>query len=372
MKNNPLTRGIYLRGGVYWFAVQKKKKRHFVSLHTGDLSEAIRKAAAMRHGPELEPGDRLTPSTERFVAYMLALREKGAEGGWAKATNNKIYTLRRFVEFCGNTTPDRISTGLIRRFYEERLQTLNAQTAYGNLMTVRSFFNWCRDVEKSVRDNPCVPLRISAPPSVGRKDFCSAELVASLIQNCDREDLKFVLYCGFHAGLRFLEITEAVPWWFDLKAGLLHLRKTVTIQFKDREERTIPLTASFTKFVRDDYGLREPFMLHPENQHGKNRYRYDFTRPFREYMKAQGCQWVTPHTMRHTFASLLASLPPEKGGPSIFQIAVWLGDDVRTVQKHYAKLRPQPGAIDAAFEISAHSSSSEHQPPHPIHGDHKA
>jgi integrase len=88
-------------------------------------------------------------------------------------------------------------------------------------------------------------------------------------------------------------------------------------------------------------------MLHPEKEHGRNRYRYDFTRPFTEYMKQQGCEWVTPHIMRHTFASLLAS-----ANVSIFKIATYLGDDVRVVQRHYAKLLPEPGALDAAFQSS--------------------
>lgn len=346
-------RNIYKRGDIYWFSLQRDKKRIAVSLKTSDLTEAIRKAARIRHSPAIESGLRLDHCVERFVKEMQSLRQRGSREGWARRTaDSKIYVLRAFANFVGNNiSPDRIDVDLIRDFYQARLRTLNAQTAYGNLMTVRSFFNWCVDSEKICRSNPCKELRVKPPPTVGRKDFCSVELVSKLIKECERDDLRYVLFCGFHSGLRFLEIVESVPWWFDLKRGLLHLRKTPTMQFKDMEERTIPLTDQFIAFLKT-YGLREPFMLHPENEkHGKNRYRYDFTRPFREYMKAQKCEWVTPHTMRHTFASLLASLAPDKGSPSIFQIAVWLGDDVRTVQKHYAKLRPQPGALNAAFHV---------------------
>jgi integrase len=41
-------------------------------------------------------------------------------------------------------------------------------------------------------------------------------------------------------------------------------------------------------------------------------------------MEEQGCEWVTPHVMRHSFASILAS-----AGKSIFKISEWLGDSVR-------------------------------------------
>ena len=61
-------------------------------------------------------------------------------------------------------------------------------------------------------------------------------------------------------------------------------------------------------------------------------------------MAKHKCAWVTPHVARHTFASLLAS-----AGVSIYKIAQWLGDDVRVVQQHYAKLLPKDADIEAAF-----------------------
>ena len=348
-----LTRGIYKRGNLYWFSHQKDKKRKFFSLNTADLATAIRKAAQIRHSPTITSGLLLINCVDRFVRDMAAARERGARKGWARRTaDSKIYTLRQFSDYVGKLTPERVTSEHIRKFYQMRLRSLNAQTAYGNYMTVRSFFNWCV-TEHLARENPCILVKVETPPRAARKDFCSLELVAKLISECPRADLKYVLYCGFHTGLRALEIVESVPWWFDLKRGHLHLRKTPTINFKDLEERTIPLTSDFQTFLRDDYGLQEPFMLHPENKHGKNRYRYDFKRPFTLYMKEQKCAWVTPHIMRHTFASLLASMDPMLGGPSDFEICTWMGIDLRTYQRTYAKLRPRRGALDKAFHAVA-------------------
>ena len=78
-----------------------------------------------------------------------------------------------------------------------------------------------------------------------RESFCSFEERDRLISECIDDELKFVLYCGFHAGLRFNEIIEAIPGWFDLEHGRIMLRKTKTMQFKDREERTVPMTKEF-------------------------------------------------------------------------------------------------------------------------------
>jgi integrase len=58
-------------------------------------------------------------------------------------------------------------------------------------------------------------------------------------------------------------------------------------------------------------------------------------------MKAQAVGWVTPHVMRHTFASLLAI-----DGKSIYKIAAWLGDTVRVTERVYAHLCPQDGDVN--------------------------
>jgi hypothetical protein len=50
--------------------------------------------------------------------------------------------------------------------------------------------------------------------------------------------------------------------------------------------------------------------------------------------------------MRHSFTSICASK-----GIDIYRIATWLGDDVRVVQRHYAKLRPDDREIMKAFRV---------------------
>lgn len=187
-------------------------------------------------------------------------------------------------------------------------------------------------------------VKLARLDTKGRSEFRPPALRDKLIANCKREDLRFALFCGFHAGMRKQEIIEARPDWFNLKAGSIHVRKTDTFRPKDREDRHIPMTKAFKAFLKK-YGLRSPFMLHPEVSHGESRYRWDFRRPWADYVAQHKCPRVTPHVARHTFASLLASV-----GVSIYKIAQWLGDDVRVVQKHYAKLLPKNADIEAAFK----------------------
>jgi integrase len=335
---NPM-RGIYRRGSIYWLARQVDKKRHFVSLETSDPVEALGRAEKIRTEGVLETGAILCHTVERYIRYCRG------RGEWTLSTErSKGYVLKSFAKWAGKITPAEVSPEIIHHYYTERVKTHSPRTAHGNLMTLRGLFRWCMEVERTCRDNPAAKLRVKTPSLAAREDFCSPALRDKLISECPRDDLKFVLYCGFHAGLRFNEIVEAKASWFDLNAGLLHLRKHEGIQFKDGEERTIPLTKGFSTFLRT-YGLYRPYMVHPEiPTRRKSVYRWDFGRPFDHYMEAQKVPWVTPHIMRHTFASLLAS-----AGVSIYKIAKWLGDDVRTVQRHYAKLLPNDGEIERAF-----------------------
>jgi integrase len=209
-------------------------------------------------------------------------------------------------------------------------------------MTVRSFFNWCVDQDLCEK-NPAVDVRMSRLTEQATKPFADRPLVARLIKKAPNDDMRFILYCGFHAGMRRLEIVEARPSWFKLAHGHVEISTTETFRPKDRQTRTVPLSEEFSAFLKK-YGLREPFVLHPDEPHGLSRYRYDFRRPFTDFMKAQKVPWITPHIMRHSFASCCAI-----AGVDIFRIATWLGDGIRVTQKHYAKLLPNDRAIDKVF-----------------------
>lgn len=334
-------KGIYLRGNIYWYAPPMRHGKHepYVTLETSDLTEAIKRAKEIRENPLLSASEGLEQEAKNCAAYKLRMKE------WTEASvESKQAVLRAFARTqpAGHTAAN-VTTTAIQKYHDGLMKTLTPSTVNGYMMTLRSFFNWCVDVQRLIRRSPMDAVKVVKTVGRAREDFATFELRDKLIADTPDDDLRFILYMGFHAGLRKREIIEARPFWFDLPNGMLHLRMTATMRFKDKEERSIPMTADFQKFMQS-YGLREPFLLKPEVKPGKGKYRYDFRKPFEDYMKAQGCVWLTPHIMRHTFASLLAT-----SGVSIYKVALWLGDDVKTVQKHYAKLVPGDKDIERAF-----------------------
>ena len=202
-----------------------------------------------------------------------------------------------------------VTAASLQKYHDRLLKKLTASTVNGYMMTFRSFFNWAVDVQKIIRRNPMDAVKIVRTKGNRRENFAGFELRDKLIAEAPNDDLRFILYMGFHAGLRKQEIIEARPFWFDLDAGILHLRKTATMEFKDGEERSIPMTREFTKFMRH-YGLREPFLLQPNVKAGKSRYRYDFRKPFSDYMKKQGVEWGVKNADSHEKNAIDVVLPP--------------------------------------------------------------
>src|ERR1700756_5213163 len=82
------------------------------------------------------------------------------------------------------------------------------------------------------------------------------------------EDLKFILYCGFHAGLRKKEITMAKVSWFDLDHRLIHPQNMPEESYalKDEDNRTIDMTDEFHGFLTEYLMNREhgEFVLRPD------------------------------------------------------------------------------------------------------------
>lgn len=330
-------KGIYQRGNIFWYSRMVKGQRAQMSLDTSDYAEAVVKALEIRAGPFLANADPLLSEIDAFIKYKVQQNEYSAA-----SAESKRYALKEFASFVRKADPATITPSDVDRFYQKLRSRVAESTAQGYISTLRSFFNRLLETRK-VRTNVVKAVKLARLDSNGRKQFCTPVLRDKLIGKCKREDLKFVLFCGFHAGMRKAEIIEARPDWFDLKQGLIHILSTPTFRPKDRDARTIPMTKAFKAFLKT-YGLRSPFMLQPHVPHGESRYRFDFRRPWTEYVSEHKCPWVTPHVARHTFASLLAS-----AGVSIYKIAQWLGDDVRVVQQHYAKLVPKDADIEAAF-----------------------
>lgn len=147
------------------------------------------------------------------------------------------------------------------------------------------------------------------------------------------KNIHLVCALGFYAGLRKREISFARWEWFDLDRNLINLSNYDNFETKSRKNRTIPLLNNLKKILLE-YGenQKEGFLF--EKANGTKEYHYYFRKMFDRIRRETGLNWVTPHTMRHTFASLLA----QEGVP-LYSITSWMGHSHSRVTELYAHLQ---------------------------------
>lgn len=313
------------------FRYSRGGRQRRVSTKTRDEATAIRFANDILSKPEVE---KAAAHVAEIRAYLAAQRKADRLSAQSAGVRGDILPL--FFEHAGKASIEQVTTGDVQRWYESLTVAEDTRQTY--VRWARAFFRWLVEHGR-LRVNPCQGVKLGRLRPVARKGTLSKADVARLIEACTDDSLKFVLFCGFHAGMRKEEVIEARPEWFDLEHGHIHIGPTATWIPKDRERRTVPISKAFAAFL-ETYGKPSPYMLAPDVKKGRAKYRYDFRRPYNEHLKACGVK-CSFHDARRTFASQLVS-----AGVSVYKVAVWLGDGVRVVEKHYGHLQPDNGDLE--------------------------
>ena len=254
-------------------------------------------------------------------------------------------------------TPARLDTWLV--VYEKKAwsqQTIRMYAAY-----VKTFVGW---LYKSghLASNALESYDLPEEKPMGRKNWLRKAEVSKVIGAVEpkysanakpatiekakqaAEDLKFILYCGFHAGLRRKEIAMAKVSWFDLDHGLIHAQNMPEEGYalKDEENRTIDMSDGFRAFLIDYLKDRKSgeFVLRPEKAQGTWKYRYDFSRMVEGHFESLEVR-CSIHDMRRSFASNAVS-----SGISLYIVAKWLGDGYEVIERSYGHLAPNTGEIN--------------------------
>jgi integrase len=342
-----------------WYRWSEGGRRFAVSLKTDSLQEAIQKIQNIKAGRAIvrweEGGSTERTVMTRLVDDYLTMAQTRAKKPMRPRTAEMVkYVLLKFLRDSKLGDAREITLAAIQTWLEKlRREGLAADTLnrYGNCL--RPFTRYLVDKRLAVRgefDKFEVPERGAS----GRKNWLKLEEANRVIADSTDQDLTFVLFCGFHAGLRKSEIIAAKVKWFDLEANLLHVQNDPASGFilKDRECRSIPLTPAFREFLRGYLGQRggSEYCLEPGKLGGTSVYRYDFKRTINSHFKKCGVV-CSAHDMRRSFASNLVS-----HGKSIYKVAKWLGDGVAVVERSYGHLAPADRDIDVLGSSSVLSA----------------
>ena len=338
-------RGEKVPGFWYWQppTAEGHARPQAMSLRTKSYDEA---AAMVGDLMTRRLADDRTGHLEEVAEQVVAAKLKHKK--WTPKTAREARAShRRLIAFMGNRKPDHVSRDDLLRWHASMLEEgLSAASAAHHIRQARSVFSSLLEMGITVR-NPAAALRLPTVQSSRRDRFCSAEERDRLIDAAaDRPHLQLILYCGFHAGMRYGEIVHARPEWIQRSSGG---GGSITVQAdeaadwvpKGKKARSVPLSRAFAGFL-DRFDAPGPYLLRPDKPPGgRHQYRYDAKRAFKNLAAANGLPWVTFHTMRHTFGSLLSI-----AGVSDLKIRRWMGISSEVFERHYAGLHPEDPDID--------------------------
>ena len=376
-KTDKLGKGLLLRGKTYWYRRMVNGEHLQISLHTSDPVEALRIATDIKNtgsvtyaSAKKTTGETLDDQIARYIDSRAGMnKHTEATTSWAKRA------LGQFSAHVKNKSIKAVTAADIEGFYQSlrkrkygkagKKKQFSENAAHSYLRAVRGFTSWAHQ-QKLTFVNPAKTVKVGKASQPAKIRFATREEREAILAAATNDSTRFILYCAFWAGMRFNEIVEAKPDWFNLEENFIHIHngettypdgRVVKFVTKNKKNRYVPLSPRFKEFLTH-YRLKSPFMLEPDVQHGLG-YRYDFRKPWRKVMQdaaeklnadakkagklpMTNFDWLTPHIARHTFASLLA-----QHGTSIYKIAQWIGDGVKVCTDHYAHLAPSDNAINA-------------------------
>lgn len=257
---------------------------------------------------------------DEFIEYVEVERGRSIR----TAENYRLY-MERLVEFAGNIPVYKITDELIRkyrlwlnRYIDEQGRDLSTITQNYHLIALRNFLKYCSQRDIETLDSGRIIL-----PKIQKKQvsFLLAEEVARMFDAIDSDDAnelrdKAILELLFSGGMRVSELCNLNRDQVNLE------RREFTVRGKGNKDRPIFISQSAAdaigKYLSSRSDSLKPLFLNNSRNIHKNLADSDgidaseqrrltprsIQRIVSKYAQAAGItKHVTPHTLRHSFAT---------------------------------------------------------------------
>ena len=353
-------KGLYLkRGWYYWQPPTPKgrgKRPRAIALKTQDIVEATTKAVEL---------------SEKVTLANLLSKHSFQDAvsryiHWAEASGRQSLSTRKSSEkalimmgnLLGNppiNTIDKATAQAVETALRsgEALQTIpngehkgmrgtgkkrSDATVKFYMRIFKGFCTWLTN-EGMVLKHPMEGMKHPTSKATRRAKFCTMKQRELLLEAPPSKEVEFMLMWGFFAGLRLGEMI-AMEWdwlWIEGDQGVLTVQETSNWKPKDRELREIPLHPRLIDFMSEWTEGDNAYVLRPDKTKWKEPplYRYNPRHAFKSHVASLGLEWVSYHTLRHSFATHLAMK-----GTAMSEIAGLLGDGIEVTEKHYVAYAP--------------------------------
>lgn len=250
---------------------------------------------------------------ENFISYLRFNR--GLSENTLKAYEEALHSFAKFIasEHKG-TTWRTVTKQMIDEYVVEMVAGASAPaTIKQHVSALRTFYKTCMALGADVQN----PARYVSTPRMGDelpKTIETEAISAALKDETVPAQAKAAIAIIFETGIRLQEL-------LDLRAGDIHPEtQSITIKGKGKKQRTVYYGELTRKYGRCWRG----------EQHTQRGVRHLVYNALKPYSKAQQ---LSPHAIRHTFASQLLN-----NGMAMEGIRVLLGHEHLETTEVYAKL----------------------------------
>jgi integrase/recombinase XerD len=267
---------------------------------------------------------------DQFINYARLVR--GLSHNTIEAYSRDLTQFSRFLEQ-HHLSPSAVSRAQIIAYISSLSGSLSHRSVARNISAIRSFFRFLTS-EGRVRENPA---RLLETPRISRKlpEILSIEEVDRLLARPDPSTPagsrdRAMLELLYATGLRVSELIHLTILNVNLESGYLRTMG------KGSKERLVPIGEKAIAAVKEYLlsgrpqvikGPNPPYLF--LNLRGRPLTRQGFWKIIKQHGKAAGIKKdLTPHTIRHSFASHLL-----EAGADLRAVQVMLGhEDIATTQ----------------------------------------
>jgi integrase/recombinase XerD len=283
----------------------------------------------------------LNTLADQFLNYLLV--EKGLSGQTIEAYSRDLSIYIDFIKLEGiDDIAQADMLYILKHLIALREDGLNARSRARHLVTLRGFYKFLAQ-EKYIKEDPSRTIDL---PKTGLKlpEVMGVKEVSLLLQTPNLNNARgmrdaAMLEILYAAGMRVSELLHLKINDVNLEAGF------VKVFGKGSKERLIPIGSHAQERVKEYIQSARPGLLKQHTSHylfiaraGKPMSRQGFWKLIKQYaLKAGIHKRITPHTLRHSFASHLL-----EGGADLRAVQVMLGHvDISTTQIYTHVTRDQ-------------------------------
>lgn len=308
--------GIYQRGRTWWLDFTHGGERHFVRLGRNIKRHVAAELAQVKRAEVLKGVAGIGGPKRVDLPFAQAAEDFMT---WTRA-NKRPRTARhyglcvaRLKESFGSKRLGELSPFDVERHKKARVDAGAAVGVNRELAVLKALYNRARDWGKYDGPNPVTRVR-PVKESDGRLRFLEPDEETALLEAAAREPLRSIILAGLYAGLRVASEALTLRWEdVDLRRGLVTVQAAYAKSGKTRSVPLHPKLKAALVALRPAQGAASGYVFTQADGSPYTSIRTAFDGA----CKRAKLKDVTPHTLRHTFASRL----------------VMGGVDLRTVQE---------------------------------------